>query len=115
MPDGIFHLIQMCVVAIEQGQIQPCERRAVANFDCAPIFFLGGDQVLLFLGESSFDPARFDWVEAGECVGLSLSLVASAAYNPGGFQVELSQIGAGFSAVWTQSHGGLEFIANLLR
>src|SRR5271165_1637848 len=110
---GVLHRIQAPGVAIEESQIQPRQRRAVAGFDGGAIFLFGQDRVLFLFGKASLNPAGSYRIHGREFLRLSFGLIASTAHDSGSLEIELSQIGASLRAVWVQPDRGFKFIANL--
>src|SRR5215469_15251950 len=58
---------------------------------------------------------RFCGVETVERSSLGARLVLSSAYDPGSFEVELGEIGAGCPILWIEGYRLLKFVADFLR
>src|SRR5260221_14686820 len=99
-------------MAIEEPKIQPRAGSSVAGFDRGPIFSLRCGNIFLFFRDASTYPVSTSGIEVRQWGDLLHGLIAPAADDPWGFQVELGKIAAGVHTIRIKFDGSLELSSN---
>src|SRR6266568_8737667 len=107
MRQCLFHIVVALAMAIEEPQIQPCTGAPVTGFNGGPVFSFRGSKVFLFFRDASTYPVRTSGIELGQWGDLLHGLIAPAADDPWGFQVELGKIAAGVHTIRIKFDGSL--------
>src|ERR1700722_2875639 len=93
--ESLLHLVEAVGATKKDGEVQPRAGAAVGGVDGGAVFALGGGVVFGALGEAGGDPVGGGGIQARDGFRLGMRFVFASADDAGGFEIKLSEIGAG--------------------